>query len=224
MATLILGGKEEQRLKALFQAIEPLIKHPKIVFLCPEQYTVEMERLVINGLNLPGLLNIEVLSFKRLLHNIDTGKTMLLRKALESCGNQLTLFKGMVNQGGFLRECAETIGYFKQQRISPEALLTKGQDLTLSALLRVKLQEFGAVFKAYEDHIQGAYYDQEAYADDMMKRLQDSDLFAGMVLCIAGFTSFNKQELSLLTVLCDRSEQVFVELDGFYGEGYQIEG
>jgi ATP-dependent helicase/nuclease subunit B len=227
MAMIIIGGKEQARRQVFFKALEPYRNHPNLVVLCPEQYTVEMEQVVMDGLRLPGLLAIEVLSFKRLLHTIErktpgpsrvlideTGKTMLLRKALGYCLDQLTLFKPMINQGGFLKECAETIAYFKQHQMTPEELLTKEQELVLPNLLKLKLKEFGLAYLAYEAQLMGAYYDQEAYFLHMIQRLEESDLFSGMVLCIAGFTSFNQLELKLLKALAVRTEAIIVEIDG----------
>lgn len=226
MHTLLLGGKEQERLNALFSQLSPVLGDKPIIVLCPEQYTVEMERLFIEGLQLKGLLHVEVLSFKRLLHKIDkktpgpsktvmddTGRIMLLRKALYAERETLQYFAPLVNQGGFLKACLQGIGFFKQSRISGDQLLQCSESFDHGGLLHVKLKEFAGILKSYEQEMTQSHYDVESHFEEMTRRLEKSTLFSDVCLCVVGFTSFNKLELNLLKAMMMRVKQVHIELD-----------
>ena len=83
----------------------------KLILLVPEQFTFQTENKVLNAIGERYVLNAEVLSFKRLAHNVfnecggatrtimgDAGKSMLIFKVLEDLGDNMTVFKNASRQ------------------------------------------------------------------------------------------------------------------------------
>ena len=94
----ILGGRAGQIIPWLL----PLIGRGHeagrpVLLLVPEQYTLQAERELVEGLHLPGMLSMEVLSPRRLMSRVreragssglapldERGRCMALRQALQS--------------------------------------------------------------------------------------------------------------------------------------------
>jgi len=77
-----------------------------LILLVPEQFTLQSERDLLQKLNLPGIMRVEVLSFTRLAQRVfseaggltrtllnEQGKNMVLRKMIDEVSRNLTIYK-----------------------------------------------------------------------------------------------------------------------------------
>ena len=92
----ILGRNSSGKSKWLHEQIQSQLNHKKMIMIVPEQYTLQAEKELIEGLNAKGIMAIEVMSFNRLCHRLleetgplkevpinALGKAMVLRSLLE---------------------------------------------------------------------------------------------------------------------------------------------
>ena len=67
----ILGARAGQALPFLISEVGACRKAGlRVLLLVPEQYTLQAERELVDGLKLPGLMDIDVLSPRRLMRRV----------------------------------------------------------------------------------------------------------------------------------------------------------
>ncbi|MDD2503938.1 MAG: hypothetical protein PHG58_08875, partial [Clostridia bacterium] len=91
----LIGRSGSGKTMQVYQEIGDALRkgEERLILMVPEQFTLQAERDLIHKLNLPGILNVEVLSFTRLAHKIfnevggltrthinEQGKHMILRR------------------------------------------------------------------------------------------------------------------------------------------------
>ena len=145
----------------------------KLILIVPEQFTFQTENKVLNAIGERYVLNAEVLSFKRLAHNVfnecggatrtimgDAGKSMLIFKVLEDLGDNMTVFKNASRQKGFIDIASKTITEFKKYNVNNEVL-----DLTINEIedenLKMKMEELKDVFNEFNSRLHEGYVDEE---------------------------------------------------------------
>jgi len=212
-------GKSYRILEEIKEAIEEK-KHDKLILIVPEQYTLQGEMDLIRKMNLPGLLDFEVISFNRLISRVienlgglqttsinTLGKTMLLRKIFNAHHDDLSVFARAHKQYGFLEEVSETIAELKRANISSDLLSDSAEGLEADPLIKGKLQDLSLVYKAYEEGLQGKYTDDEDRINYVLEVLGLWSEIQGARLWIDGFSGFTAQEYQLihkLSTICDK--------------------
>ena len=114
----------------------------KLVLMVPEQYSFQSERNLLKVVGVTGIIQAEVLSFKRLAHRVfnevggltlkrisDPGKAMLIYNIMEELSSELKIFARASKQQGFIDIVAETIKEFKRYNITPEIIDTSLKNL-----------------------------------------------------------------------------------------------
>src|SRR5665647_2950393 len=97
----------------------------RLFLLVPEQYTLQAERNLIEQLQLPGIMQVEVLSFNRLAYRVlaevggrtrvlinEQGKNMVLKKVINEVARNLTIYKKACKQEGFVEELSTLFSNF----------------------------------------------------------------------------------------------------------------
>ena len=139
MTIHILTGRPGPHRQTLSEKIYSAIGHSlqaeknKCFLIVPEQYTLGAERDLIAQLNLPGLIDVEVLSLKRLGFRVleetggitrktvnDHGRRMLLTKSIRMLKGQLSVYEKSLTNPGFLKQIAAVIDELKENSIDPE--------------------------------------------------------------------------------------------------------
>lgn len=216
MVRIIYGKAKSGKTHRLFTEINACISRGEegLILLVPEQYTLEAEKQLMAFMGAEGLLNIEVLSFKRLAHKViseegspeknslsTAGKIMLLRKIFFESRDALNVYKSAYDKMGFLSQVLDLIKEFKQNMVAPEKLNAIGEGLEGNPLLKAKLEDFSTVFNAYETMKSDRYQDEEDLYAHLLACIATSDKLKGMKLWIDGFDSFTVQELGIIKAL-----------------------
>ncbi|MBN2898798.1 MAG: helicase-exonuclease AddAB subunit AddB [Clostridia bacterium] len=195
-------------------------QNDKLFLIVPEQYTLQGEMDLIQKMDLPGLLDFEVISFNRLINRVietlgglqttsinTLGKTMLLRRIFNAHQEALTVFARAHQQYGFLEEVSETIAELKRAGVGPELLLTSAGEVDNHPLIEGKLRDLGLVFEAYQKGLSGKYTDDEDRINHVLEVLPLWQEISGASVWIDGFSGFTAQEYQLIqkmATLCDR--------------------
>lgn len=196
----------------------------KLILLVPEQFTFQTENKVLSAIGERYVLNAEVLSFKRLAHNVfnecggatrtimgDAGKSMLIFKVLEDLGDNMTVFKNASRQKGFIDITSKTITEFKKYNVNNEVL-----DLTINEIedenLKMKMEELNDVFNEFNSRLHEGYVDEEDQLLLLNEKLDGCSLYDGAEIWIDEFSSFTPNQLSVIGKLLKRAKSVNITL------------
>jgi len=129
---VVLGSSGEGKSYELYsKIIKDAIKYPEqnFIIIVPEQFTLQTQKELVSMHPNHGIMNIDILSFLRLSYRIfeeigkqdmvvleETGKSMLVRKALEEKKEYLKIFKGDTKKPGFVAEVKSLLSEFMQYR------------------------------------------------------------------------------------------------------------
>lgn len=196
-----------------------------LILIVPEQMTYQSEYEIIDRLESKGIMNVEVLSFKRLSYKVleevggikvqeinDYGKIMLLKKVFDENINELLVFRRACRQSGFLREFELLIREFKQQRISVEFLHNLLKYKIKDELLKRKLTDIIRIYESVKDRTEGCFYDNEDKFDLFISSVDKSDYLKNSKIWIDGFDSFDAQHLRLINNLKGCTRGLFISL------------
>ena len=154
---LVLGNSGSGKTEYMYQRIvEDAAKHPKKNYLVivPEQFTMQTQRKLVD-LSLNGaIMNIDVLSFKRLAYRVfdelgirdmnileETGKNLVLRKIAQEKEDKLTVLRPNMSRMGYISEVKSLLSELVQYNISAEQLRNYAKSEKLSPVLAAKLND-----------------------------------------------------------------------------------
>jgi len=194
----------------------------QLILLVPEQFTLQAERDLLGKMNLPGIMQAEVLSFSRLAGRIfgevggttrtllnEQGKQMILRKVADGLSPQLTLYKKAAAQEGFISQLSDAIRELKQQDIGPNQLL-ECKALASDPLLNEKIREIGLLYAGFNQYLADRYLDNEDYLNLLCERIGKSRLVNGARIWLDSFTTFSSQTMKILDKLMPLAAEISV--------------
>ena len=215
----ILGGNQEALRRELLRMAAP---GGRMLVIVPEQYTLQTERELMDGLNLPGFFDLEVLSPSRLTERVFAlagsggqvridarGKQLTLARALLKCKKDLKYYESAVDRQGFIERIGSLIATFKQAQVTPEALRAHADAMPEGAS-RDKLTDLALLYAEYENRLSGQFVDGEDVLDDMLRRLPESGISRDARTAVYGFDVLTGQMNRLLIALTRQSEDVRV--------------
>lgn len=215
----ILGGNQEALRRHL---MDTAAIGGRVLVIVPEQYTLQTERELMEGLNLPGFFDLEVLSPSRLTERVFAlagsaarvridarGKQLALARVLMQCRKQLTYYESAVEKQGFIERIGAFIAEMKQAGLTPEALMDYASAQPEGAS-RDKLTDLALLYSEYAKSLAGQFVDGEDVLDDMLARLPESGLAQNARVAVYGFDVLTGQMNRLLLALARQSEEVSV--------------
>ena len=198
-----------------------------LVLLVPEQATFRHERLLAGALAAGGFMRAQVLSFRRLafrvmqetggaarVHIAENGKRMLLHKLLLHRKNELSAFRRMAGEPGFVDRLNGMLVELKRYRIEPGQLAEeaaraerKGQ-----AALADKLRDLSLLHAAYEEAAGRLYMDAEDDLAHLAAHFAESSYAGKAEIWIDGFNGFTPAELEVVAALMRHAAHVTIAL------------
>ena len=92
----IIGGRAGRLLPWILPQIDQCRKAGvRVILLVPEQYTLQAEREIIAGLHLPGMMDIEVLSPRRLTRRIRENGGHSSLAPLDAAGRSMAIAQAL---------------------------------------------------------------------------------------------------------------------------------
>ncbi|HHY83616.1 MAG TPA: ATP-dependent helicase/deoxyribonuclease subunit B, partial [Clostridiales bacterium] len=233
----ITGRSGSGKTMRIYQEIgEALLKgEDRLILMVPEQFTLQAERDLINKLDLPGILNVEVLSFTRLAYKVfneagglartyinEQGRHMILRRILDDIRDDLTVYKAVSRQGGFIDKVNKLLADFKKHDITPQQLRQKADELNDAGLLSGKLRDAALIYEAFDQYLHNRYIDSEDAINDLVERISESDCLAGARIWLDGFDYYPPQTIRVLEKLALTAREITIsfttEPDGESGD------
>lgn len=201
----VFGGSGSGKTRYLYeQAIRLSLEQPDRRFLVvvPEQFTMQAQKEIIRLHPRHGIMNIDVLSFKRLAYRVfdelavkmpvvldDMGKSMVLRRVSGRKKSGLGLYGSHLGQVGFINQLKSQISELCQYGITPQDL-EQLQGETENPLLKQKLGDLGLIFQEFKDYIADHYITAEEILDILCRELPRSEMLKNSVIFLDGYTGF----------------------------------
>ena len=216
------SGKTHLMLKQLKQCLDRGENRP-LIWIVPEQFTLQAERNLVEKLSLPGLLNIEVLSFKRLAYKVlreaggltrihinEQGKNMALRKIIDEGEEYLTIYKNASRQDGFIQMLGEFLCELKQNNIFPLDLFGRFKKLEQNDILYKKIHDIAYIYEQLNQYLEGRYVDTEDYMNLVIDKMEETAFLKEAVIWIDGFHTFTPQLYRMIEKLMLLSKGIHI--------------
>lgn len=192
-------------------------------FIVPEQYTVQTEKDIIKLHPNKGIMNIDVLSFRRMAYRVfeetgrlklplldDTGKNLVLRKVIEANKDKLLLYKNKVKMPGFVEQVKSVIAELYQYGIGTEELKRMLEASGKQPLLRAKLSDIALIREQFQKYIDEQYITSEELLEVLSTELSKSEKIRDSVVVLDGFTGFTPVQYEVIQALLMHAREVIV--------------
>lgn len=226
MLHFVFGRSGYGKTEYCFNQIESLVKNgeDRILLITPEQYNFTAERRLLLSLKESGINKIENSSFSRLNNEVSRlyggerlpviskgSKAVLMKRAVDLVKDSLDLFNKKLNSSSFITSMVKIYDEMKSCDISAEELLLASERIEREVLSR-KLSDMSKIINAYEQLLEGAYYDSADELARLYEKLLNIEYFKGRSVFIDGFNGFVANEYKILELIIKEAKDVTVTL------------
>lgn len=210
------------------------------LIIVPEQFTLQTQRKLVD-LSLNGaIMNIDILSFKRLAYRIfdelgirdisvleETGKNLVLRKLAQEKESELTVLRPNMGRMGYISELKSLLSEFVQYNISSEQLKKYVNEKSLSPVLSAKLSDVATIYESFENYMRDRYITAEELLQVLCKVIDQSNIIKNCEVIFDEFTGFTPMQNHLLEKLFLLVDKVWVsfvmdaEEDFYHSIGFE---
>lgn len=194
----------------------------RMILYVPEQYTLQAERDLITGLDLPGLLEIQVISPRKMKQQVreqrgtgakrplnEMGRAMAVHRVMTEKAEELRYYRNMTDTPGAVKRVGQALDELRESEITPEELEEYAAAAPTGAE-RAKLSDLKTIWDGYRELITEQFDDEKTVWTDTVNRLEHSGLWDGADLAVYGFDTIRPDLRELLTCLCGRVNSVSV--------------
>ncbi|MDE6722956.1 MAG: hypothetical protein K2J55_02040, partial [Eubacterium sp.] len=226
MLRFVFGRSGYGKTEYCFKQIEHLAKsgEENILLITPEQYNFTAERRLLTSLGESGMNKVENSSFSRLnneasrLYGGDSlpviskgAKAVLMKKAIDLVCEELKVFNKKINSLSFITSMVKIYDEMKSCDISADNLSSVSEKLDRE-ILSLKLVDMSRIINAYENLLNGAYYDASDELSRLYHKLYGTDYFKGRNVFIDGFNGFVANEYKILELIITNAKNVTITL------------
>lgn len=234
----VLGPSGSGKTRFFYQEIiQKSMENPwkQYFLLVPEQYTMQTQKELIILHPLHGLTNVDVLSFNRLAYRVfedlavetltvldDMGKSMILRKIAGEKRKNLHYYQRHLGQMGFVSQLKSLLSEMYQYGITPDRL-DELEKKTGQSILREKLEDFGLIYRSFQEYIKNKFTTAEEVLDLCCRELPRWEKLSRSEIYLDGYTGFTPVQYRILEICLQHCSQVkaavTVDLrEAFYSE------
>jgi ATP-dependent helicase/nuclease subunit B len=226
---IIAGRAKTGKSTYIYDDINLYIKkdtRKNLILIVPDQMTYQAEYEIIDRLKCDGIMDVEILSFKRLAYKVfeevgglkvqelnNYGKIMLLKQTFEENINDIQVFKKASKQEGFLREFDQLIKELKQNCVSIEFIENINKYKIDNELLKRKLADIKKIYEEINIKTKDKFYDEEDKVDLFIAAIEKSNYIKNSIIWIDGFDSFYGQRYNIISNLIKYSNDVSISLN-----------
>ncbi|MCD8180439.1 MAG: PD-(D/E)XK nuclease family protein [Firmicutes bacterium] len=232
--SIIRGAISSGKSRMCLDEIEKLHKenpNAKCIMIVPDHYSYETEKRFVEKFGGTGLNNIEVLTLRRmainnlsmnqLCHLTESGKQMLIYKAVNAAARELSGADGMdmklitaMKRQGFLDVMASLISELKRYLITPHILKERMDGAEGNATLKNKLRVLYAVYEKYCAYVEESQCtDSEDDLYMLSRCIEDGDEYdADTYVWVNRFDFFMPQQISVLEALLKKGVHMTISV------------
>ncbi len=207
-------GKSTYCMNEIKKCVEESFDKP-LIYIVPEQFSFEAEKELINTIGGKGIINTQVLSFKRLAYKIFTennikinqlgnsGKTMLIYFIMLKLDKELEVLKNVSKNTGLIDTVVKQISEFKRYKITPETLKSLNID---NEYLKKKIHDLYLIYEEYEKRISNDYIDSNDELTLLAQVLDNDTYLNGAKIWIDEFDGFTPQEFEIIKKIVKKAD------------------
>ena len=215
-------GKSTYCMNEIKKYVEQAFDKP-LIYIVPEQFSFEAEKELINTIGGKGIINTQVLSFKRLAYKIltennvkinqlgNSGKTMLIYFIMLKLDKDLEVLKNASRNTGLIDTVVKQISEFKRYKITPEMLNSLNID---NEYLRKKIHDLYLIYNEYEKRISNDYIDSNDELTLLAQVLDKDTYLNGAKIWIDEFDGFTPQEFEIIKKLIKKADVTISIISG----------
>ncbi|MCM1493705.1 MAG: PD-(D/E)XK nuclease family protein [Muribaculaceae bacterium] len=228
---LVLGSSGSGKSEYMYRRLTAEAgEHPKKNYLVivPEQFTMQTQQKLVDLAPNHAIMNIDVLSFKRLAYRVfdelgctdiqvleETGKNLVLRRLAQEQEEKLTVLRANMNRMGYIGEVKSLISELVQYNVSPELLLAMTERDGLPPVLAAKLKDIVVMYQAFQEFMRGTCITAEEILHVLKSLAADSAILRDSVIVLDEFTGFTPIQNDLLRELLQVADvMVALTIDG----------
>lgn len=220
----ILGSAGSGKSRILYEKMIQKSKEMKdknIVAIVPEQFSMEAQKEILTLHDKHGSFNIEVTSFNRLAYSIfeeqgiagfdimdDLGKTLIMRKVLEDCKEELILYKEKASKPGFADKMNTLIAELKQYGIDESKLNGIQNNVSDNKILGDKFHDVQIIAKAFNEYVDEKTFPTEEVLNIVSEHIPNSEYVKNTFFYIDGYTGFTPVQYKVIEQLIKHSMNV----------------
>ncbi len=195
-----------------------LIQGRRQLVIVPDRFSLTMERLILDKLNLVATFNVEVVSFARMSSKMlarlnapqvlsSLGATMVIEMLLLEHEKELLCFGSTIKTISFASILFDSIAQLKSCKISPIDLLNSIENIKNKSL-QLKLHDIALIYKYYEEYLSDVYIDSNNKLQLLCENIADSRDFERTDVHFCNFDSMTNQGLDVVKVLLRQANSV----------------
>lgn len=196
-----------------------------LILIVPEQISFKAEKALVDKIGATGINNVHLLSFKMLAHTVfnevggvthtymdETGKAILVGRAISDVEKDLTIFRRSAKQSGFVDKIIGVITEFKRHNISPEAIVELKSEIDSDSLLSDKLTDLEKIYSKFQEKLGEGYFDAEDNLTILKSKIEQSEFLKGAEVWIDEFNGFTPQQFEIIGKLLKICKEVTITL------------
>ena len=236
---IIYGTAGTGKTKKCFEYIENIINSTseKVIYVVPEQYSLDAERNISAQFSKKALDRVEVLSLERLAKRVfstvgpvmcdfvdDNAKLMIVEKAIIKVSGKFTYFAKSADTTGFSADILDLIKLMKKNCVEPHMIKTAAEE-TDDTNFKYKLYDLYLIYNEYNNFFKFPYADSDNNMELLAEKIKYFSIFRDTHFIFDNFVSFSKQQLMVVTSLMKHTPCVIVTLttdDLTYNNQFQV--
>ena len=200
-------------------------RNKKLILVVPEQYSFQAEKELLNAVGKNGILNQEVLSFRRLSYRVfnevggltkkhidEIGKSMLIQNVLEKVSDKLEILSSAAKKRTFGDEASKIVSEFKKYMVSVHDIQKAVGSMPENSVSRKKIEDIIIIYDSYIKEVQDKYLDIEDELVLLASKLPLSKQFDDAEFWFDGFSGFTPSQYAVIIELLKKASKVSITL------------
>jgi ATP-dependent helicase/nuclease subunit B len=199
-----------------------------LILLVPEQASFNYEWTLLDKFSIAGSFRARVCGFRKLFdllaneQNIqldpwlnDWGKSMILRKIVNSHAKDFTVFRKVVRRQGFVDNLRLIMDEFFRFGVSENALTQIQKFMSAKGenpIIAEKLFDISLVYREYLAALNENYCDETKLLHILASAVEQSNFLRDVDLYIDGFTDFDPAQIAIVKALIKKCRSVTMAL------------
>ncbi len=219
---IIYGIVGTGKTRMCFEHIDNIIETTtgNVLYVVPEQYSLEAERTISAKFSKKALDRVEVLSLERLAKRVfstvgpvmcdildDNAKLMIVEKAIIKVSGKLTYFTKSADITGFASVVLDIIKKLKNNCITVDFLKVVAEN-TENINFKYKLYDLILIYSEYEKFFDFPYIDSDDNMAILAEKIEKYGLYKNTYFVFDNFVSFSLQQLQVIKSLLKNSPMV----------------
>ncbi|MBQ7976301.1 MAG: PD-(D/E)XK nuclease family protein, partial [Clostridia bacterium] len=218
--TGLTSRKCDRYVKEIKEYISPDGKR-KLILMVPDRFSYNAEKLICDELGGTGFNGVSVQTLHQFIRKnassadkvlLNEGKQMLLRRIINKCIDESSVFYGAKERNGFIESVLEVLEDWKRFCIDLNELESEINSLP-DGITRHKLTVLKTVFEAYRKEFdKNKYKDEADLLFDTSAEIRNSAGYSDAIVWIDGFVEFVPAETEIISAFLSVGADVRIYL------------